>query len=979
MKRIGKTTGSALLLIVLTGIWRLSYAGVGICHPFDFKIEPSSPLKKNAPITMSLTFAPIPKYPCGDSGSVAVTTLSYPYRDTLSDTMWSVQFKDGQPYSSTFQITIPDNDTTILRITLGCGWLQDPITRYFVTTEDTVQFLNGFRRGHSKNTGGSKINDPIRDTLTQKQLQTVYEVRLDLHDSTNLKIAKKILGPLLNSAKPKGREGFCTLKITLENLIKLADKGIKFGFTTPPPWAPEYSPPNDSLLSPSPQTDEINVDTLTQEQLQKEHEVMLWFRDSTERTLAEKLVGPMQDSLRLHGQWIVFRMRMTLERFLEIRKHNIDVHLLKPGEWREQAPPDSASQPTPKDSAKLQGASDEFLKNAYQSAGILLDHVDGLTAEGELARNQPITFYLRLTNWWTIVDGLTNGFRIYSPNGAQWSTTSADTLPLGWGEMFDAFFGIYSYSANGSNEDTVGFLAMANYLSGMPLEFDEVGFKITIGPIGNEYAGKTICLDSSFFGGAGYWLWSGCGGNCTCKPVWDGPHCFPIEPNQITFSGYLYYMDPVPPDTNQKPMRGVRIEMWDEDIWPLGPDLLASAYTEDDGYFVLGPVENDDLWGSDGQDVFFRIYAQNEAAYITESYNGNVHKMQTPVGNDLSSGAYDTTIVAPLDSSGPFFIANAVLESREGWKDLSGWLLPEVQVVSNTDGKGSEYYSDDNYIRIEGMILEDSAWPDTYDKDVIFHEYGHYIEFVQDFFDMTAGGAHSWDGWSGLSLASTEAFATFISGVLRGDPICRNLYSNFADTFWCNCENGEFGKNNIRYNSANNYGSEYEGSVAGMLWDIYDDVDDDYSTYLWSPPPPPNDSNPDGIGDTLSDGIDNILNTLLNKTVNGHHPDNINEFWDAWFQSPSFDHSQAMADIWYEHGVMKLCCNHDGIRGDADANDVLNVADLVLLVSYLFRGAPPPPCLEEADADGSGEINMADVTLMVNFIFKGGPDPAPCP
>ena len=95
----------------------------------------------------------------------------------------------------------------------------------------------------------------------------------------------------------------------------------------------------------------------------------------------------------------------------------------------------------------------------------------------------------------------------------------------------------------------------------MPLGFYEVAFKITIGPIGDAYAGKTLCLDSSFFGGGGYWSWSCCGGQYVYHPWWDGPHCFTVEPNQLTFLGYLYYLDPVPPDTNEMPMRGIPIEM----------------------------------------------------------------------------------------------------------------------------------------------------------------------------------------------------------------------------------------------------------------------------------------------------------------------------------------------------------------------------------------------------------------------------------
>jgi len=73
------------------------------------------------------------------------------------------------------------------------------------------------------------------------------------------------------------------------------------------------------------------------------------------------------------------------------------------------------------------------------------------------------------------------------------------------------------------------------------------------------------------------------------------------------------------------------------------------------------------------------------------------------------------------------------------------------------------------------------------------------------------------------------------------------------------------------------------------------------------------------------------------------------------------------------------CCNHDGIRGDANYDMSLDIGDLVYLVDYLFRGGPPPPCFEEGDVNGDGSINVADLTYMVDYLFRGGPLPMPCP
>jgi len=77
--------------------------------------------------------------------------------------------------------------------------------------------------------------------------------------------------------------------------------------------------------------------------------------------------------------------------------------------------------------------------------------------------------------------------------------------------------------------------------------------------------------------------------------------------------------------------------------------------------------------------------------------------------------------------------------------------------------------------------------------------------------------------------------------------------------------------------------------------------------------------------------------------------------------------------------VLAHCCNHDGIRGDANIDRVINIADLVFIVDFLFKGGPIPDCFEEGDTNGDGNILVDDLVLLVDYLFKGGPSPGPCP
>jgi hypothetical protein len=63
------------------------------------------------------------------------------------------------------------------------------------------------------------------------------------------------------------------------------------------------------------------------------------------------------------------------------------------------------------------------------------------------------------------------------------------------------------------------------------------------------------------------------------------------------------------------------------------------------------------------------------------------------------------------------------------------------------------------------------------------------------------------------------------------------------------------------------------------------------------------------------------------------------------------------------------------ICGDANGDGVINSADVVYLINYLFKGGPAPNPLWVGDANCDGTINSADVVYLINYLFKGGPSP----
>jgi len=63
------------------------------------------------------------------------------------------------------------------------------------------------------------------------------------------------------------------------------------------------------------------------------------------------------------------------------------------------------------------------------------------------------------------------------------------------------------------------------------------------------------------------------------------------------------------------------------------------------------------------------------------------------------------------------------------------------------------------------------------------------------------------------------------------------------------------------------------------------------------------------------------------------------------------------------------------IRGDVNGDGIINSADIVYLINYLFKDGPEPDPLWAGDCNCDGVINSADVVYLINYLFKGGPPP----
>jgi hypothetical protein len=65
------------------------------------------------------------------------------------------------------------------------------------------------------------------------------------------------------------------------------------------------------------------------------------------------------------------------------------------------------------------------------------------------------------------------------------------------------------------------------------------------------------------------------------------------------------------------------------------------------------------------------------------------------------------------------------------------------------------------------------------------------------------------------------------------------------------------------------------------------------------------------------------------------------------------------------------------IRGDADANRLIELTDAIICLDYLFRSGSAPTCLDRLDSNDDGAVDITDPVFLLLYLFGGGGAPPP--
>ena len=66
------------------------------------------------------------------------------------------------------------------------------------------------------------------------------------------------------------------------------------------------------------------------------------------------------------------------------------------------------------------------------------------------------------------------------------------------------------------------------------------------------------------------------------------------------------------------------------------------------------------------------------------------------------------------------------------------------------------------------------------------------------------------------------------------------------------------------------------------------------------------------------------------------------------------------------------------ILGDVNEDGIIDIGDVVFLITYLYKGGPAPDPVRAGDVNCDDIVDIGDVVYLVSYLYKGGPPPG-CP
>ncbi|MGB2769086.1 MAG: dockerin type I domain-containing protein, partial [Candidatus Zixiibacteriota bacterium] len=63
------------------------------------------------------------------------------------------------------------------------------------------------------------------------------------------------------------------------------------------------------------------------------------------------------------------------------------------------------------------------------------------------------------------------------------------------------------------------------------------------------------------------------------------------------------------------------------------------------------------------------------------------------------------------------------------------------------------------------------------------------------------------------------------------------------------------------------------------------------------------------------------------------------------------------------------------LRGDTDGDGVIDVLDIIYLITYLYKNGSAPQSSEVGNVNCDEVVDIGDVVYLINYVLKEGPPP----
>lgn len=387
-----------------------------------------------------------------------------------------------------------------------------------------------------------------------------------------------------------------------------------------------------------------------------------------------------------------------------------------------------------------------------------------------------------------------------------------------------------------------------------------------------------------------------------------------LEAGEVRVHGRVLYQDR---RGTPHPVRFARVKVFDEN-GPSRPAVVYRSSTDEDGYYEAC-IDNDSDADGSGADLRVAVHARgvmgtyqgarSSLCNILHPPSGRTHSISSPRHPDNTAAEREISFLVEAGESGAWAVYDSVVEAFMKSYDLLGLRnpsLPGLVVWWPTVGRA--------HYNVRGLHLpQDREW----ERDLIFHEYGHHIETMTGFGVGDVGTNCHWRRCydlreqpdctdpgvmlrqtpaQAMNLAFREAWATLFA-----------VASQLGDTDYPRAGDGYYDDGDSRISLEDLTGSAgqapgefYECQTLGALWDIFD-----------------------GGGGARDDDAVSDSSPRLGKiwrVISNYSPDNIQEFWDGWVRE--WGGQGEVARIFFDHRLGSLLRPGDVVENDLCGNAV---------------------------------------------------------